>query len=348
MARPRKPPRIDRREETGIWEVIYFCPNAGRTVHRSLGTPDEAKARQKFADWLVRFSPEDVDQETVTVGDVLSFYMDYVERECLAKGNVRSAVKQLRCHLGSISARTLSAVDTNEYTKKRRAKIKDASIRSELSKLRAAYSHAAKNAFGGINFIPTFGLPAMSEPKEDYLTPDQMQRVMDYLIERRGDGPIPDIEVLINLAFRTAARKTAICELTWERVDLTLRRIDYRTPEWRALPRKHRSKRRSIVPISDKLMAFLLELKEQRKPEPTDRLVRLNHAAVYRQLDKVIDGVGFVVQPHLLRRTFGSIASMSGTSTKEISRIMGNTEKIAEERYIRFNPNYLKDAVEID
>lgn len=348
MARPRKPPRLNRREENNVWEIIYFCETAGRTVRRSLGTEVEKVARERFADWLVRYSPEDMDEEVVTVGDILSYYMNFVERDCLAKANVRSAVGHLRDYFGAMPARSLTAKETNAYTAMRRAKVKNATVRAELSKLRAAYSHAAKNAFGGINHIPAFGLPPMSEPKGDYIEKDDMKRLLDYLVERRGSDPIDDLEVIITLAFRTAARKGAILDLTWDRVRFDLGHVDYQTPEWKALPRKHRSKRRAIVPMSDKLRDFLMQLKEERNPEPTDRLVTMAHATIYRAFDRLAAESGIKVQPHLLRRTYGSIASMAGVPTKEISRVMGNTEKIAEERYIRFNPKYLRDAVEID
>jgi len=95
-------------------------------------------------------------------------------------------------------------------------------------------------------------------------------------------------------------------------------------------------------------MAFLEQLKAQRDPKPTDRVIGISDTALYNRLVEVSAESGIVVAPHLLRRTYGSIASMSGVPTLDISRVMGNSPRVAEEMYIRFNPDYLKDAVEID
>lgn len=347
MARPRKPPRIDQLE-SGIWEVIYFCDKAGRTVHRSLATADETEARKRFGEWLIRHKPEAIAKDSLPVSAVLKFYEAYVERECLAKIQAKVAIKHLNDFFGELPAVELSPKHVKEYIAHRSLKVKPGTIRAELIKLRSAFNHAARQYFGGIEAAPAFKLPPASPRKEDFIEKDQMQALLTFLEERRGDGPITDVEAFIVLAFRTAGRKTALLQLTWERVYLEQKKIDLRTKEWVSLPSNRKTKKRAVVPISDKLMAFLLRLKEQRNPKPTDRLVRISDGTLYIHLDKVSAESGITVAPHLLRRTYGSIASMSGISTLDISRVMGNSARMAEEMYIRFNPDYLKDAVEID
>lgn len=348
MARPRKPPRLHRRDENNVWEIVYFCDKAGRTVHRSLATENETEAREKFAEWLVRNRPYEADSKGLTALDVLTFYANYVRKECVAKDAALSSIKHLKAFFGAMPASSVTAVETKEYTKKRLADgIKPSTIRLELSKLRAAYSHAAKEGFGGLTYVPIFAKPDISEPKEDFIDTPEMQKVLDYLSANR-DGGISDTEAFVVIAFRTAARRTSILQLTWDRVDFKRRLVDFQTPEWKALPRKRRSKRRAVVPMSDKLFAFLTELHAERQPEPSARIISFSVDVLYNRLERLSLDMGFTVAPHLLRRTFGSLASMSGKDTREISRIMGNTERVAEERYLRFNPDYLKNAVEID
>lgn len=353
MARPRKPPRFDRRDDNGVWEVIYYCDKAGRTVRRSLGTDDEAKAREEFSRWLVLRQPEGVDVTTLTVGDVLTFYDAHAEKNLLGYRTIKGNIKRLRSFFGSIPAKEISAKHTKAYIDLRVNVngLKPGSCRNELDTLKAAYSHASKEGFGDLAFVPIFAMPEPSPPKEDFLNEDEMRTLLDYLEANRKDGKISKLEAFIVLAFRTAARKTAILELTWDRVfwkrgDRGV--IDFQTPQWKALPLKRRSKRRTIVPMSEKLRAFMEEYYAQAAPEPTDRVIGFTSSPLYKAMDRLIKKAGLPVRPHLLRRSFGSIASMRGTPTKQISQIMGNTERIAETRYLRFNPEYLKNAVEID
>lgn len=348
MARPRKPPRMVRREN-GTWEVIYFDPKASRTVHRSLGTEDEGKARENFSRWLVRYSPDDVQEDQLTVADVLLFYEAHALKTFAAPKKIEASVKRLMPFFGNKPAKDVGAKLVKEYTNMRLETVAPATIRSELTCLRSAFSYAAKEGFGGINFVPVFAKPSGSEPKEDYLTPEQMTYLFSYLERNRVDGEIGEIEAFVVIAFRTAARRMAVMELTWDRVFWDRNQIDFRTPEWMALPRSRKIKRRTVVPMSEKLRAFMRTLWEQRG-RPTSGLVfqTQTDSSIGHALIRLSGKVGFTVTAHLLRRSFGSIASMQGVPTKEISRIMGNTEQIAEQRYLRFNPNYLQSAVEID
>jgi integrase len=348
MARPRKPPRMVRREN-GTWEVIYFDPKVNRTVHRSLGTEDEGKAREAFSRWLVRYSPDDVQEDQLTVSDVLLFYEAHAHKTFASPKKISSSIKQLMPFFGNKPAKDVGAKLVKEYTKARSETVMPSTIRSELTCLRSAFSHAAKEGFGGLNFVPVFAKPPISDPKEDYLTPEQISTLLSYLERNRRDGEIGDIEAFVVLAFRTAARRTAALEVTWDRVYWDRNQIDFRTPEWLALPRARRIKRRTIVPMSEKLRSFMLTLWEQRgKPTSGPVFTTISDSSIGHALIRLSGKVGFTVTAHLLRRSFGSIASMQGISTTEISRIMGNTEQIAEQRYIRFNPNYLQSAVEID
>lgn len=347
MARPRKPPRLNKLDN-GVWEVIYFDEKVGRTARRSLATTDEAEAQKRFGDWLIRNKPKDISPDSLPVSAIIKFYRDYVQRECLSKSSALSALRQVEAFFGALPAAELSARHVKEYIAFRSEKVKPPTIRAELVKLRSAYNYAVKQEFGGIETVPAFKLPPKSPRKEDFIERHDMQALLSFLEQRRGDQPIRDEEVFVVLAFRTAGRKTALLELTWSRVHLDQKKIDLRTKEWMSLPANRKTKKRAIVPISDKLMAFLLQLKAERDPKPTDRVIRLSEKTLYSRLNAISTDSGVVVAPHLLRRTFGSLASMSGVPTLDISRVMGNSPRVAEEMYIRFNPDYLKDAVEID
>jgi hypothetical protein len=60
------------------------------------------------------------------------------------------------------------------------------------------------------------------------------------------------------IAFETGVRSAAIEDLTWERVDLVNRVIDFRISG-----RDHKNKRRPIAPINDRLYPRLVAAKER-------------------------------------------------------------------------------------
>lgn len=65
-------------------------------------------------------------------------------------------------------------------------------------------------------------MPLRPEPKLDYLTKDQVNALL-------GATKLPHLVVYVALACATGARNSALLELTWDRVDLQRRFIDFTT-----------------------------------------------------------------------------------------------------------------------
>lgn len=348
MPRKRLPPRMFV-GEGGYWHVSYFDEARNRTVSRSLGERGESEARVKFGEWLVRHRPSEIKSTDLNVAALISYYdNEHVEKELMAKASARCQLRHLRSFFGHMSPHDVNAGTAWSYTQMRRTNGAAAStINHELRILRAVFSYAAKHNFGGLNFVPMYAAPPSSPRKEDFLSSAQMETVFQYLRDRRGEGGISDIEAFIVIAYRAAARRGAILDLTWDRVDFSVNQIDFRSPEWKALPLARRSKRRAVVPMSKKLRAFMEELHAQRDPhEP--RVISSTVGQIDHRCDVMTRELGFRVAPHLIRRTFGSHAAMTGVKMGDIARIMGNTERVAETNYVRFSPGYLQNAVEID
>ena len=80
---------------------------------------------------------------------------------------------------------------------------------------------------------------------------------MEFTTFRRSAEKNPRLALFIELALATAGRKSAILELTWDRVDFERKLIDLRNPE------RHASqKRRALVPMTDRLYSVLLAARE--------------------------------------------------------------------------------------
>jgi integrase len=88
-------------------------------------------------------------------------------------------------------------------------------------------------------------MPPRSESRIRWLTREEADRLLS------GCGT-PHIRLFVELGLNTAARSGAILALTWDRVDLNARTIDFRpdghVQSW---------KRKTAVPINDRLLSAL-------------------------------------------------------------------------------------------
>jgi len=110
----------------------------------------------------------------------------------------------------------------NAYIEQRRdGGVQDGTIRLELSKLRASLKWAEKKAL--IAKAPFIWMPAAADPRDVRLTREQAARFI-------AACEAPHIKLFVVLALTTGARKEALLDLTWDRVDLDARRINLKDP----------------------------------------------------------------------------------------------------------------------
>ncbi len=150
----------------------------------------------------------------------------------------------------------------------------------------------------------------------------------------------PRLRTFIQIAIATGARLSAICELTWDRVDFEQGIIDFNSPH----PRADQRKRRAIVPISDRLQGILLARREETRGE---RVVGLGSGFVgtlFRSARKQA-GLGPDVTPHTLRHTAASHMIRQRIPLIEVSKMLGHSSvRITEEVYIHVLPHDLRQA----
>lgn len=348
MARKRKGTRLVQ-NESGYWEVHYFDEAKGKTRRSSLGVTSAAEAEKKLALWIVEnTAPKDVPESAATIGGAIKLYDKKIEAELVAKDSARFSLKHVSRLLGHIKIAEFCNDHVVEYIKQRRKEgSAPNSIRHETVLLKAALGHAALNRFGGINSRPFFKLAPSGPRKEDHLSSDQLAVMYKWLRENRENPPFIDydeVELFCYIAYMAPGRITAILELEWSRVDLEGGTIDFRTKEWQSLPPERRKKRRTVIPIRSNLIPIIAAYKEKYGDRPN--LFTIDDMAMRRRLDRLGKFVGFQIGPHLLRRTYGSLASKNKVPITDIARVMGNTTQVAEEYYLRFHPDYLRNAVE--
>jgi integrase len=348
MPRQKQPPRIER-ARNGFYYAIWYDEAASRTKRESMGTKEEAEAIRRFALWLTQEAEEEI--ASANLSQVIEFYdREMIEPHIVSKVPRRAALRHIIRHCGDDPASSIDFKWVRRYIDKRSAEgAKSGTIRQELLSCYAALRLAAQRGFGGVSAPAPFELPPKSPPKEDWLSADQIEAAFAYCQHfRPAEGILSASEIFCHLALRTAARRDAIFELEWSRVDLKRRLIDYRTRAWLSLPKKRQSKKRALLPISDKLFEVLKLAFEQRIDEFVVPRKKIGEIVCIRRqlyyLGKAIPGA----TPHAFRRTYATMASMAGIDMTTISRVLANSAAVTEARYARFSPDYLKRAIEID
>jgi integrase len=152
------------------------------------------------------------------------------------------------------------------------------------------------------------------------------------------------------LALSTAARAQAIIGLTWDRVDLKRRLIDYRDGSLRAT-----KKRRVPVPIEDRLWPELARAWiEQGRPKSGPVLGSFGELRKsFETLKAGFIGPRGVTLPagltrHDLRRTWATLAAQRGVPMFQIAGMLGDTLETVERHYAHHSPEYLRGAVNRD
>src|SRR5690606_25501416 len=98
---------------------------------------------------------------------------------------------------------------------------------------------------------PDIDRPRKPDPKDRYLTRNEAAKML-------SKASLPHVRLAIHLMLATAARISAILELTWGRVDMKRRLITLTDPD-----DKTRRKGRATVPINDTLLAALKTAKAE-------------------------------------------------------------------------------------
>ncbi len=243
--------------------------------------------------------------------------------------------KALKDRFGDRDGESITKEDCRAHIAERHKKgIADGTIHTELGHLRMVLVWGEKN--GLINKAPHIERPKKPEPKDRYMTREEARKM---LVEART----PHLRLAFHLMLATAARVTAILELTWDRVDLDRRLIYLRDPSDAA-----RRKGRAIVPINATLLAVL---KEARTGAMTDYVVEWAGQPV-KSLKKGIataaDKAGLDgISAHVFRHTAAVWMIEAGVPMEEVSQYLGHKNSAITSRvYARYSPTHLRKAAE--
>lgn len=249
------------------------------------------------------------------------------------KGNERAAnsAKHFLPFFGDLDVNQINVHLCSAYIEKRRDQgAADGTINRELTDLRAACKKFAPQ--GHRDFV--FEMPPKSPPRVRYLTKGEFK------VLREAVAPSAHLALFVELAIATGGRKSAICELTWDRVDFDRRLIDLGRG-------KSKIKGRSTVPMTDRVFEVLKAAKSIAMTPFVieyhgDKVERIDQA--FRRRCRATPGLEDVT-PHVLRHSAAVWMAEAGVPMAEIAQYLGHSStRITESHYARFSPDYLRQA----
>lgn len=373
MSRPTKGARLVYRAARGFWYIRDGQKERGTGCIKS----DRSGAESKLKDYLAEKHEPDFgigNPDEVSIVDVLTIYAKEHAPTVARPEMILGSVASLGMFWEGKVVSQITKRSCREYEKWRTAqpdsRYKDAekaprigtqTVRRELEDLRAALHFVKGEAL--LKYVPDVHLPDKSDPRDRWLTRDEAARLLwaawkpcwgktkpanmkpENWIEQKHKSRHLARFILVGLY--TGTRKDAILKLRWLPsmaggwVDLE-RALIYR----RGQGQNQTSKRRTPVPISDRLIPHLRRWKENAashvvefEGQAVDSIRRSWNSSVRN------GGLSDDVVPHVLRHTFATWAIQSGQPFGLVAGALGTTEKIVTQVYGHHHPDHLRGVV---
>lgn len=316
--------------------VTWFDERSGQTRRATTGTSDIAEAERKLAEHfqlvetLAHERPQDVPLATI----LERYYREHASK-LVSRAQARIAIDAIRAEAGDIMVA--------EFNKKKQGKVREALeargwseqyIARTFSTAKAALRRAVDNE--EIAQFPPILKFSKGESRDRVLSIDECVSLFD------AAGTESQWLYLV-IAFATAARPTAILELTRAQLDFESKAI-------RLNPRgrKQTKKRRPVIPMTPTLREWLedcgpgyvLAHGETHLPYSRD-----GWRAIFGRLTdraKVEDASLYTI-----RHTVATEMARRGVSDFEIKAMLGHTalSSGATGSYLHVRPDYLQNAV---
>ena len=217
----------------------------------------------------------------------------------------------------------------HQYAVQRHAQGKSRdTVWTELLLLRTALNWAVKNKL--IARAPAVWIPSKGPARNVTISEDEAQRLIEGCV-------MPHLRLFVVTALCTAARRGAILELEWSRVDFGRGTIDFNRGEKRGILDSGFQKGRTVTPMNALLRVALEEAKAGAR---TPYVIEWNgqrvadvktgfHAAVRRA------GLeGRRISPHVLRHATASWLADDNLDMRQIQRLLGHkSQRVTEQTY---------------
>ena len=325
----------------GNFEIVYSEPRGkgegwrSRTLSTRTADPVEAQQElDRFIDKAIEKSQPRTSQDQLTVEDACRDYLADRPRQ-------RINLTPIRAHLGSLRVQDLTLDLVRNY--------RDAhpfaanTFRRRLGALKAALNHARKA--GRLAVVPYIELPAAGASRVRWLTREQLAMVRDKVRENAVSNPGPAshaLKVFVFLASTFGARREAIRDLTWDRVDFTNRTVNFKDPN-----RVENKKRRAVIHMSNEAFAFLRAVHLQAGRPATGQVIAVSNETLKYAYRKFFDGIGLDwCTSHVFRHTVATHMLQDHESIYDVALFLADTVRTIETTYAHVPPAGLKQVAE--
>lgn len=294
----------------------------GRRRRRQLASTDrqsaEAEARKLW-------SGAD-DRSPWTVGRIMSVYLASIAHKPSHQRR-KDAWKAMRGFWENVNPALIDETMCERYRATRQ--VSNTTARYELQQLSTAL-HFGTDKFDG---RPKLWFPPQPEGKIRHLSRAEFDR---FLSGVRADHA----RLYVMIGVHTAARPSAILQLTWDRVDFMRRLIDFTPPG-----HVRTNKRRTVLPINDDLLPELQKGFEARTCEFVIERGGKAVACIKKAFQAASERSTVRVTPYMLRHTGAVWMAEGGVPMAEISQFLGHDRiDTTAKFYARYSPDYLRRA----
>lgn len=333
MGRPKRQQIEYRLKPIGEW--YYICWSENRKPKRvSTRTRDEEAAKGILANFKAGLTAAP-NYKQITISMITAEYRAAKNDGSRAyTGTLCNAMQHIDAFFGPLMPENITPALSRQYIADRRALGRaDDTIRRELGALQAAINYCKREGWK-ITSSPII-LPPPSPARDIWLGREDVKRLIECCEQDH-------LRLFILIAYTTCARKASVLELTWDRVNMQTRLIDFRTPKERET-----NKRRGVKRINNRLfteMEKALELAQSNyviewngKPVGNIRKAFMTAAA---KADLPLK-----VTPHTLKHSAGVHMAMDGVPIMEISKQLDHTSvRTTERHYMKYHPEFMVKA----
>lgn len=316
--------RLEWRAEREVWEIIWF--EHGRRKRLSTRTQDRKKADQILARHIKISKDRAVSR---LIGDVLADY--YIERgpQVAAPERISACILKLAPFFGDMAVDDLTKAKCREYLESRHAQ--PGTVRKELGCLRAALNHDKTE--GRIKEVPAVWLPDSAQAKDRWLTRKEAAALL-----RSARKVAHHLPWFILISLYTGQRKTAVLNLTWDRVNLERGIINWQYG-------RETKKRRIIQPMPDELRFFLKLLSKHGTEGHVVNYYGKPIKDIRKGFEVAAENAKLKdVTPHTLKHTAITWMLQNGTDLWSVAGFTGTSTKTLETVYGHHSPEYLEAA----
>lgn len=276
-------------------------------------------------------------------------WRDYVQERCRRLGQDVMRVCYVARHWLRIMGpdaepNRWKIADVARYEDVRRSEgVMPTTIRREMCLMQAALNHNKKRE--RLERVPHFEKPSGEGRKRRALTENEFKRLMA--------APMPyRIRLFLLLAFWTGHRSRAIETLTWARVNLEARTIDFNEPG----ARRTNKRRVDGFPIPDELYGRLVAAKARHDAKcPSDPYVigfgpRGKPSTTYAECKAALRAIGIDelgICRHTLRKTFVTERIKLGANPEKIAALIGDNAGTMRKHYVSLQTDDLRGTANL-